>query len=446
MRRVVFRAGWLRIPLSMAVGMAFLCGDACAATDRRPNIVLILGDDLAWTDYGFMGHDVVQTPALDRLARSGTTFRVGHLSSSLCGPTHFDLLTGVHHSNRPDVPTHPTLPREMERAGYRTFHEGKLWSYDGADWGFSDAPRRECDAHLGWQSCGSQGWGRVEWDASRCGSFATAESSCPVTGQWGAFLDSVESTPFFAMFSPVLPHHPSNAPPVYEQLYADSGENRFNREFFAMVSWFDDLVREIVEELDRRGLLENTLIVYLADNGIRADVPGTAQTYRPNFFKGKGSTAELGMRTPILFSWPAGGVPAGVFRDDLVSVTDVYATLLDVAGRPIPTPSSGISLEPAITSTAPHPRGEVVTSFFGARIVRTPEWRYVRESATSAPRLHAIARDPAELQDLAAGADPALLRSLEDSFEEWSRRNLGKHGNRRMRKRAAPAAQVPASG
>ena len=423
MRRTARFTSWLSACLVLATSAVPLARAADATSQVRPNIVLILGDDLAWTDYGFMGHDVVQTPALDRLADSGATFRVGHLNSSLCGPTHFDLLTGIHHSKALSIPTHPTLPREMERAGYRTFHAGKLWSYDENDWGFSEASPHPCQKQLGWRGCGEQRWGRTGWDVSRCGSFAVPGTSCPATAKWRSFLDTTGAEPFFTLFTPALPHHPSDAPHVYRQLYRDAAAPHVARSFFAMVSWFDDLVEEIVQELEQRGLRENTLIVYLADNGIRSDVSGIAQTVRHEHFKGKRSTYEVGMRTPILFSWPAGKVPAGVVREDLVSVADVYATLLDVAGRPLPAGGSGISIRPAITSRSPHPRHEVVTSFFGARIVRTPEWRYIREGTNEEPRLYAIARDPHERENLIGKTSPSLHRSLERSFELWRQSN-----------------------
>ena len=405
--------------------------DAFEETEpTTPNIVVIVGDDIGWTDYGFMGDSTVRTPALDDLARSGTTFRVGHLNASLCIPTHFDLLTGVHHERWARPATDRTMPREVAASGYRTFQAGKLWAFDAADWGFTDSSEETCEKHLSMVACGRPDWGRAGWSTAECGRFARDGATCPATEDWRAFLDSVDvgsGERFLAVFTPKLPHAPVNPPRSYVDLYRGAGLTRRHRAAFAMISWFDDVVFEILLELERRQLRSDTVVVYLADNGLRSEVSETAQLAAAPKFRGKGSHSELGMRTPILISWPSGGVAEGAVRDDLVSVADVYATVIDLAGGEIRPDSSGISLVPTVVSDVPHPRAEIATHFgkalSGGYVLRTPEWRYVRWDSGDAGELYAISTDPMEQVNRIDDVEPSLLRGFDEKLAIWRAAN-----------------------
>jgi uncharacterized sulfatase len=150
-----------------------------------------------------------------------------------------------------------------------------------------------------------------------------------------AFLDQTHGQPFFLWVAPLLPHVPYDAPPDLARPYAHTGLPPEEERYLANVSWLDAVIGAVVATLERRGLRDDTLIVYLSDNGKEAAVPGAGSG------RGKGTLHELGFRTPLVLSWPE-RIPAGVVRDDLVSTLDVAPTLLDFAGAaPIRTLEGG---------------------------------------------------------------------------------------------------------
>jgi hypothetical protein len=171
-------------------------------------------------------------------------------------------------------------------------------------------------------------------------------------------------------------------------------------------------VGELVAELELRGLREDTLLVYLSDNG-----QGVTQPY-PGIGHGKGTLYELGFRTPLVLNWP-GRVPAGVVRSDLASALDVMPTILDYAGAdPLPD-RRGVSLANAVATGAPVGRDRIVARYAGTGLassgafVRTATWRYLA-FADGREELYAIASDPYEHLDVAAEHPELLARFRDD--------------------------------
>ncbi|MFP6663852.1 MAG: sulfatase-like hydrolase/transferase [Deltaproteobacteria bacterium] len=382
-----------------------------------PNIVVIMGDDIGWPDYGFQGSPAL-TPTIDRLAAEGTVFQQMHLSASVCQPTHRHLLTGRHPMKPWSRATDPTLPEMLRDAGYRTWQAGKLWERTAEAWGFAESAGDE-EGGIGNQT-GTVNWGRTGWDVEACGQ-AKREENCPATASWRRFLQSrtESSAPFFALLTPELPHSPVNPPQEYVDLYPGMEDTVQN--YYAMLTWLDTLLGAVLTDLDRLTFGRETIILYFADNGWKAS-GGTFQGLQPEEVGSKSSLHELGFRSPAIVHGAT--IPAGVQRNDLVSLDDLVATILGYA-HATPLAGTGIDLSEYIQSGAPSPRTEIVTWFRNLRgridgyIVRTDDWRYIREESNGTQMLYAIPEDPFEENNRIDSADPKEVARFEDLIEAW---------------------------
>lgn len=431
-------------------------GDPGPAT-QRPNILFLIGDDHGYPYFGLTGSEIVQTPHLDRLAAEGTLFTQGFATSNVCRPSMWTLLTGllpqqmharaarelgrplvfegregIHEWQKTDplyvelVRRDPhTLPRALGRAGYVTFQGGKYWegSYDtaGFDHGMSrptetgDLPR----SLTGWERAGGAG-------------FALGRKNVrPVLD----FIDANRERRFFIWYAPVLPHQPHNPPDELLALYRDKGLSASAMAYYAMCTWFDVGVGEVLEHLERAGLRDQTLVVYASDNGWDQE-PQAEHASSVGGPLGKLSLHELAFRTPIVLSWP-GRIPAGVVREELVSTADLYPTLLAYAGVAPPASRVGRDLRPLIEGRAAAPRGEVIgsTTFLrrpesemsvalvpwmrsDAAHLTTASWHYARNRTTGEEWLYDRPDDLQRARDRLA-EHPDLAREFRRRIERW---------------------------
>jgi arylsulfatase A-like enzyme len=359
------------LPLVAAAAalMAIFSGNATAA--ERPNVVLIISDDQDNEHLGFMGHPVAQTPTLDRLAEAGSVFTHAHLPMSRCHPTLASFLsgrwphqTGIYYNYGTEkLAPEGSLPNLLRQAGYATFEDGKYWEGDVREMGFTHG-------------------------SGRNNNFVRK-------GQQDLFdfVDEVGGKqPFFVWYAPRIPHAPHNPPDRFlEQFDRDripipewfQGDKEAFREkehkSFAMEAWLDDGIRQFVAKLREKGLEQNTMVVFVIDNGWC------------NGLVSKGSPFEKGVRTPVFFSWP-GKIPGGQRFDHLVSTLDVYPTILDYAGVAVPERAAGRSLRPIIEGKPAEVRdvlyGAVYPAFATegderperdvyALYARTKKWKYI---------------------------------------------------------------------
>jgi uncharacterized sulfatase len=308
----------------------------CAA-EERPNIVLIISDDQHWSDYGFMGHSVLKTPRLDRLAEQGFLYTRGYVPASLCCPSLASLITGQYpHQHRitgndPPLPKgmkrgefyktqayrdgrnvmiewmkkSPALPKLLAEKGYLSLQTGKWWLGHYASGGFTHGM--------------TQG-GRHGDDGLQIGR----NTMQPIFD----FLDTAaaEKKPFFLWYAPMLPHDPHDPEDRFLNNYKDKTDSIHQAKYWGNVERFDETCGQLLDELDRRGLTENTVVVYICDNGWiqNQDNPRFAP-------KSKQSQYDGGLRTPVILRWP-GHIKPG--RDDShpVSSLDIVPTLLKLAG------------------------------------------------------------------------------------------------------------------
>lgn len=329
----------------------------------KPNIVLILSDDQAWNDYGFMGHDILETPSLDKLATQSVVFRRGYVPTPICRPSLMTLATGYlphqHHivgndpkggSRKPEFPreellvnidTIQSLPQILANNGYLSFQTGKWWEGDYKRGGFTHGMTegsRHGDKGL---TIGREGMNEI-YD----------------------FVDlaRTEDKPFFVWYAPFLPHSPHNPPDSLFQKYAAKTESDHIARYYAMVEWFDITCGQLVNYLDENGLRENTLIYYVCDNG------WIQQPNSKRFDKGSKQTPmEGGVRTPIMFSWPGKLKPSD--RPELVSSIDLFPTVLRAVNVDVPENLPGLDLWNELTTEKSIGRSIIFGEAYGHDIV-----------------------------------------------------------------------------
>ena len=312
-----------------AVGFAAGAWAERAAAERRarPNFVWIIADDQAYTDFGFMGNHLVQTPHLDRLAEQSARFPRGYLPASVCRPSLASLLTGLYQHQHQIHFNHPphklgaarheadylirrvrTLPRMLKRAGYTSFQTGKFWEGHyrnaGFDEGMTLGGEHWIMPALGWRKAHGNG------DA---GLLIGRRTMQPIAD----FLDCHGEEPFFLWYAPVLPHTPHNVAEKYLKPYRDNPEvPELMVRYYASITRFDDTVGQLMSMLRQRHLVRNTLFVFVVDNGWLPN-PSDPSRLDP---RTKTSPYEFGVRTPVLLRWDGHIKPAT--HRELVSSLD----------------------------------------------------------------------------------------------------------------------------
>lgn len=329
----------------------------------KPNIVLILSDDQAWNDYGFMGHDIIETPSLDKLASQSVVFKRGYIPTPICRPSLMTLATGYyphqHHLvgndpkggwRQPDYPreellmnidTIPSLAQILTEQGYLSFQSGKWWEGDYKRGGFTHGMtqgERHGDKGL---TIGREGMEEIY-------DFIT--------------LSQTQGKPFFVWYAPFLPHSPHNPPDSLFQKYAAKVASEHVARYYAMVEWFDITCGQLVDYLDENDLRENTLIYYVCDNG------WIQQPDSKRFDKGSKQTPmEGGVRTPIMLSWPGKLKPSD--RPELVSSIDLFPTVLSAVNVNYPENLPGLNLWDELTEEKPIQRNIIFGEAYGHDII-----------------------------------------------------------------------------
>jgi uncharacterized sulfatase len=424
-------ARWL---LLLSFGLALFEQVARAAL---PNIVLIISDDHAWTDYSFSGHEHISTPRIDALARHSLCFRRGYVPSSLCCPSLASIITGLYPhqhkitSNDPPLPEGTarrgfqqspafaagrevmnrhleavsTLPGMLGKLGYRSFQSGKWWQGDFTRGGFTHGMTR----------------GQRHGDA---GLNIGRKTMQPVFD----FIDESQSAgrPFFVWYAPMMPHDPHTPPDRLFNKYKAVAPSDHVARYWAMVEWFDETVGQLLDYLDERRLADDTIVVYVTDNGWiqNVDAPG----YAP---KSKQSPYDGGLRTPIMIRWPGHVKPR--MSDDLAVSIDIVPTLLAALGERPSASMQGINLLDEAAAGRRHAvYGECFThnandlddpaANLRWRWVIDGDWKLIVPDPKNEPRgkieLYHLGPDPREEKNLAAG-EPQRVARLRKMLDRW---------------------------
>ncbi len=339
-----------RIVAAIVVFGVALVAVAQAGAPARPNILFILSDDYGIDGVGCYGSDrfKTKTPHLDALAETGIRFTHGY-STPLCGPTRCTIMTGRYgfrtggatnqSAGRPSFQDEPSLARTLKQAGYATGMAGK-WRQMGdtpADWGFDEYLTDPTAGGWFWQKSYTKNGQLIETEE---------ELYCPDLCMQFAldFFQRHRAEPFYFYYPTHLVHGPILRTPDSKEGTTDFYEDN--------VAYLDKQVGQLVEELERLGLREKTLIVFTGDNGTARFGADQAIINGRHMNGMKGTMLEGGSRVPLLASWK-GVAPEGAVLDDLVDFTDFFATFADLAGAELP---QGVAFDGH--SFAPQLRGE----------------------------------------------------------------------------------------
>lgn len=408
-----------------------------AATKRPPNIVYILVDDLGWADLGYRGSDI-RTPNIDKLAKTGRDLAEFY-AQPMCTPTRAAILTGRYPLRyglqMGVIPSgasyglaldEQTLPQLLKRGGYTTALVGKwhLGHGDPAYWplqrGFDTTygPLIGEIDHFKHTSHGVNDWFRgnqplVEpgYDTDLFGDEAVR------------IIDGHDrAKPLFLYLAFTAPHTPYQAPQNWLDQYAGISDP-LRRAYAAQVSAMDAQVGRVVAALEKRGLRDDTLIIFHSDNGgtrsnmfvgeaaVKGDLPPKNTPFRD----GKGTLYEGGVRVGAIANWPGHIKPGRA--EGMFHVVDMLPTLAAVAGVPVTggKPLDGMNVWNAIGSNAPSPRDKVVLNVeLTQGSVRDGDWKLVwLTPLPGAIQLFNLALDPGESNDVAA-ANPAKVKALQD--------------------------------
>jgi len=423
--------------LAAIIGFAVPLSGALAA-GAPPNIVYIVSDDQGWNDVGFHGSDI-KTPNLDALAAGGLQMDQFYVQP-MCTPTRAALMTGrypfryglqtavILSAHTYGLATDEfLLPQALKAAGYETAIVGK-WHLGHGDQKYW--PRQRGFDHQYGPLIGEIDYftheqhGVVDWfrDNRRV---REPGYSTTLFGRDAVRLIETHDTkvPLFLYLAFNAPHTPYQAPQSYLDRYKGIADPS-RRAYAAQITAMDEQIGLVVAALEKRGMRENTLIVFHSDNGgtfnkmfagegdmSKIKIPVDNGPLRD----GKGSLYEGGTRVVALANWPGHIKPGGTVAG-MMHVVDMYPTLVGLAGGSLARakPLDGMDMWPTLAGQAPSPRTEVVYNVEPFRAgVRQGDWKLIwRTPLPQAVELYDIARDPFEKSDVAA-ANPDKVAELQ---------------------------------
>ncbi|KZX60662.1 arylsulfatase [Halioglobus sp. HI00S01] len=440
-----------------------------AAANDRPNIIIMVADDLGWADVGFHGGDI-DTPSLDRIAAEGVELSRFY-TTPICSPTRAALMTGRDPirlgvayaviwpwTNAGIHPEEHFMPQSFQAAGYQTAMVGKwhlghsLQAYHPNERGF-DHFYGHLHTEVGYFPPFANQGGK-DFQQNGVSIEKDGYESYILADEVSRYIrDREQDKPFFIYMPFIAPHTPLEAPDDLVAKYADledkrgparsrntdesrkisrlTGQPSARPMFAAVVDGMDQAIGRVLDTLDEKGIADNTIVLFFSDNGGAAYASGGADN--APLRGGKGETWEGGIRVVSLLRWPA-ALEGGAKMDQIMSAMDVFPTLAEAAGI---TPGNeqfeldGRSMWPAIADGERQPREDLL--FFTSetpirgRFMFTAfndHWKLVQEveqgllSATVTNHLFRISEDPNEYNNLASEY-PEVVEELAGEIHYW---------------------------
>lgn len=408
----------------------------------RPNVVLVLTDDQGFGDLSLHGNPHLKTPHIDGLAKSGVQFERFYVNS-FCAPTRAALLTGryplrtgvfgVTHNKEAMRTNETTIAESLKTAGYRTtcigkWHNGEQYPYTPPGQGF--------DEFFGFHNGHINNYFNTTLIRGSEPVATQGYISDVLTDEAIRFIQKNKASPFFCYLSFNAPHSPYQVPDKYYDKFRKKGLAENVSAFYGMCENIDDNVGRLLAELEKLSLAENTIVLFLTDNGGTAGV----KIYNAGMRGGKTSVHEGGCRVPLFVRWPKKLKKPHVVKA-LASHIDLYPTVLDLCGVTPPKglPVDGVSLRPLLEGQSDnwpervlftHNPISATNQYPGA--VRTPRYRLVRtirgrqggSSATQrdkdAPpwQLFNMEKDPGEKTNIAKD-HPQVVKELSQLYDAW---------------------------
>ncbi|CAA6690007.1 MULTISPECIES: arylsulfatase [unclassified Lentimonas] len=428
--------------LSVSLSLSLLCLIAANAADR-PNVILIITDDQGYGDIGAHGNPILKTPNLDKLHDESLRFTDFH-SHPFCTPTRSAIMTGRYpgrngafrtSSGRTLMHTDEiTMPEVFAANGYVTGLVGK--------WHLGDnAPHRPQDRgfqEVLWHKAGGVGqgpdfWGNRYFDdtyervkaGSKQGTYEKFEGYC--TDIWfteaADFVKRHQDKPFFLYLSTNAPHGPYFVGDEWKAPYIDL-KHKSVPEFFGMIANLDynlGLFRQYLQEL---GLAENTILIFMSDNGSAKGVP----VYNAGMSGGKSRITDGGHRIPFFFHWPKGDIAKPQDVPGLAAHLDIFPTLAELCGLNLPDAyePDGVSLTPILKAPeASSPRDLFVVQFHGGAMFDDPIEAWTNSAVLSerwrlldGKKLFDIKQDSAQRKDLAMEY-PEVVAQMRSEYMPW---------------------------
>lgn len=450
---LLMRTSISRICFLLALVAAHLAHGVEAASSR-PNILFIFADDWGWGDLGCHGHPYLKTPNLDRLASQGTDFQRFTVASGVCSPSRTAVMTG-HFPARYNIDGHfawvpsnqkrgmpdwldvqaPSLPRFLQQAGYATAHFGK-WHLANDMIPDSPLPSR--------------------YGYDRYGAFNCAGEQMPVHEDAAHAIEFIRESqnagkPFFINLWIHEPHTPFHTVPKYEWRHRDL-KSRNDQIYASVISHADDRIGQVLDELERLGISDQTLVVFTSDNGPARAAGETELALQYDTATGagwgiaasKGITAgrkgyksalfEGGINVPFIARWP-GRIKAGhVDQESLVSAVDLLPTFCDLAGASLPADyqpdgaSQVKTLLGQVSKQREKPLFWKMQSRWPAPASRPyhwvsyaivdQQWKLLTNRDQSHVELYDIVADPLE-SDEVSDQNPQVVAALQKRLTEW---------------------------
>jgi arylsulfatase A len=452
------RRDFLRLSAALAATAGFSHAEMPA---QRPNIVFILADDLGWADLGCYGSRFHETPRLDALAKQGIRFTQAYAACPVCSPTRASIMTGQYPArigitdfiggkrSPEDSPLRPapnlnalplslsTLPELLHGAGYTSAELGK-WHLGGVE---SPPTAHGFDEDLGNEiGGGGAGYFAPKWwlrtaqpaaEGEYITDRITSEACKYIRGRQG------KDQPFFLYLTHVAPHIPLQAKPElvakFEEKKRAMGEGigpQSNAIYAAVLASLDEGIGKVLDTLQETGLDENTIVVFVSDNGGLNVVEGanTPATDNAPLRGGKGYLYEGGIRVPLLVRWP--GAAAGAVCDAPVCSTDFLPTLTAAAGiarEQLPTDIDGKPFNALVSDPASSSRdGDLFWHYphfsnQGGRpgsAIRRGDWKLIEWHETGQAELYDLRNDPSETTEVSA-VQPERAKELLAALHAW---------------------------
>jgi arylsulfatase A-like enzyme len=406
------------------------------AANRKPNILLLLADDLGYGELNCQGNAQIPTPHIDSLARSGIRFTSGYVSGPCCGPTRAGLLTGRYQqrfgfefnlgaSGEGLSLKETTIADRLRAIGYATGMFGK-WHLGyspnnrptkrGFDWFYGFLPA--CRPY----PCRPGEMGKSLLGGAAAAPTYTTEA---FAAEAAAFIEQHRAEPWFVY----LPFNAVHASPQggkklvprdagkYRERFPDIADDQ-RRIFAGMLAAMDDAVGSVLAKLQELQLEENTLIFFLSDNG----GPTWQTTSRNDPLRGhKGDVLEGGIRVPFIVQWK-GHLAAGRADDRPVIQLDVLPTALAAAGAPEDPRLDGVNLLPCLAAKSNEAPHDALFWRYGRKhAVRMDDWKLVDEGGGA--ELYNLAADIGESTDHASN-EPGRVKKLQAAYDAWNAHNI----------------------
>ncbi|MEQ9289089.1 MAG: sulfatase-like hydrolase/transferase [Cyclobacteriaceae bacterium] len=432
----------------------FLAGcTAESKKDDRPNVLLLLADDMGYGELGSYGQEVILTPYLDQLAKDGMRFSNFYTGTSVCSPSRAVLMTGMHtghvsiRGNKGKYEdkwdrvalrkSEQTMGEMMKQAGYQTAFVGK-WHLgvpeDMSTWAMGRGFDYAIQEQWGVSDKGEVFDERMHWIDNRMdSSFYDFENyECLDEFRTNFALRYLEekaaNKPFFLLMSYRIPHaHEFHI--RHNDMYSGNGWPEIERTHAARITMLDRQINRLLSALKERGELDNTLVIFTSDNG-----PHNANKHDRHFFNSAGGLKgykrdlyEGGIRVPMIASWKGKIKPASQ-TDQPAVFYDIMPTLAEVAGVDAPAQTDGISILPTLLGKSQPQHGHLYWEIQdGAsqkgfkQAAKKGKWKAVRYGASYKTELYDLSTDPFEAQDLSS-SHPELVQEFNQILQNESKK------------------------